>query len=194
MAEQSEQLVDEILVMDCQSGSSEALDMLVSRWQKRLWRYACRLTGSSEAAWEVTQESWLGIIRGIRRLNDPARFRAWAYRIVTNKSRDWIRKRSKPVSVDGPVEGLRQDGSSANETSADLETIRGRLSARNRTVLTLHYLEEIGLGEIARILRVPKGTVKSRLYTARAEFKKLWQATEEMARTETSVSEKGEVR
>ena len=71
----SEQIVDEILVMDCQSGRSQALDMLVGRWQKRLWRYACRLTGDSEAAWEVTQESWLGIVRGIRRLNDPARVR-----------------------------------------------------------------------------------------------------------------------
>jgi RNA polymerase sigma-70 factor (ECF subfamily) len=194
MAEQSEQLVDEILVMDCQSGSAEALDMLVSRWQKRLWRYACRLTGSSEAAWEVTQESWLGIIRGIRRLNDPARFRAWAYRIVTNKSRDWIRKKAKPVSVDDLVEGPRRDGPSANETSADLETILGRLSERNRTVLTLHYLEEIGLGEIAKILRVPRGTVKSRLHTARAEFKRLWQATDDTAQTEMSASEKGEAR
>ena len=193
MVEQSEQLVDEILVMDCQSGRGQALDMLVSRWQKRLWRYARRLTGSSEAAWEVTQESWLGIVRGIRRLNDPARFRGWAYRIVTNKSRDWIRKKSKS-SVDERIERPLHDGLLTNETSADLETILGRLTERNRTVLTLHYLEEIGLAEIARILRVPKGTVKSRLHTARAEFKRLWQGKDETTRTGTSASEKGEAR
>lgn len=67
-----EQLVDEILVMDCQSGSVKALEILVSRWQKRLWRYAYNLTGDSEMAWDITQESWLGIIKGLRRLHDPA--------------------------------------------------------------------------------------------------------------------------
>ena len=64
-----EQIVDEILVMDCQSGSVKAMEMLVSRWQKRLWQYAFRLIGDSEAAWDITQESWLAIIRGISRLS-----------------------------------------------------------------------------------------------------------------------------
>lgn len=83
-----EQIADEILVMDCQSGRVGALEILVARWQKRLWRYAYGLTGDTEAAWDVTQDSWLAIIRGISRLNDPARFRSWAYRIVTNKASD----------------------------------------------------------------------------------------------------------
>ncbi len=50
MTDHNEQLVDELLVMECQDGSVKALDTLVRRWQKRLWRYALRLTGSSEAA------------------------------------------------------------------------------------------------------------------------------------------------
>ncbi len=62
-----EQIVDEILVMDCQSGRVKALEILVCRWQKRLWRYAFHLAGDSEAAWDITQESWLGMIRGISR-------------------------------------------------------------------------------------------------------------------------------
>ena len=87
-----EQLVDEILVMDCQSGRVKALEMLVSRWQKRLWRHAHYLTGNSDAAWDITQESWLGIIKGLRKLHDPANFKAWAYRVTTNKSINWTRK------------------------------------------------------------------------------------------------------
>ncbi|MFH1884972.1 MAG: sigma factor [Planctomycetota bacterium] len=67
-----EQLVDEILVMDCQSGSVKALEILVSRWQKRLWHYAYNLTGDSEAAWDITQDSWLGIIKGLRKLAQGA--------------------------------------------------------------------------------------------------------------------------
>jgi RNA polymerase sigma-70 factor (ECF subfamily) len=68
-----EQLVDEILVMDCQSGSVKALDILVWRWQKRLWCYAYNLTGNSEAAWDITQESWLGIIKGLRKLHETVK-------------------------------------------------------------------------------------------------------------------------
>ena len=178
MAGPSEQIVDEILVLDCQSGRGQALDVLVGRWQQRLWRYAHRLTGNPEAAWEVTQESWLGIVRGIRRLNDPARFRPWAYRIVTHKANDWIKKKSRRAAsvADGLANAPSRDDHQANETSADLETILGRLPERSRTVLTLYYLEELDVAEIAGILNVPAGTVKSRLHTARAGFKRLWQA------------------
>jgi RNA polymerase sigma-70 factor (ECF subfamily) len=172
-----EQLVDEILVMDCQTGSVKALEMLVSRWQKRLWRYACRLTGEPEAAWDVTQESWLGIVRGIYRLNDPARFRPWAYRIVTNKAHDWIRKdvRAPQVQADRITERQSRSKLQSSETLSDLQNIMRRLSTKSRDVLTLYYLEEFRLAEVASILRIPKGTVKSRLHNARNELKKLWQ-------------------
>ena len=71
-----EQIIDQILVMDAQDGDARAMEKLVARWQKRLWHYAYRLTGTTEGAWDVTQESWLGIIIGLRRLHDPANFRA----------------------------------------------------------------------------------------------------------------------
>ena len=59
--------------------------------------------------------------------------------------------------------------------SNDLHNVICWLPAQCRTVLSLYYLEGFGLVEVARILRIPKGTVKSRLYTVSAEFKKLWQ-------------------
>lgn len=177
MVDHSEQLVDELLVMDAQSGRLKALEMLVSRWQKRFWRYAYRLTGNSEAAWDITQESWLGIVRGISRLNDPAKFRPWAYRIVTNKTNDWIRNRAKgPLR---PVESITnrrcQSQPHSGETSADLQSVMRQLPSQSRTVLTLYYLDEFGLAEVAAILRIPPGTAKSRLHAARREFKRLWQ-------------------
>jgi len=89
MQNPAERIADEILVMDAQSGHREAFDMLVSRWQKRLWWHAFNLTGRTEAAWDITQESWLDIVRGLTRLNDPAKFGSWAYRIVSQKAYDW---------------------------------------------------------------------------------------------------------
>ena len=177
MAKPDEQLVDEILVMDAQSGRSQAMELLVARWQKRLWRYACSLTGDSETAWDVTQEAWLGIIRGIGRLNDPARFRPWAFRIVTNKANDWIRRNgcsARPQAAPIAEAHLRTPQQN-NETTSDLHSLLRRLPDRSRVVLTLYYLEEFDVPEVAKILRIPRGTVKSRLYKARQEFKKLWQ-------------------
>jgi RNA polymerase sigma-70 factor (ECF subfamily) len=177
MADETEQIIDEILVMDAQTGRVEALEALVSRWQKRLWRYACHLTGRTDAAWDVTQEGWLGIVRGIRRLHDPAHFKAWAYRIVTNKANDWIGRerrraqaRSKaPEPVATACQTLHTD------VSNDVRDLLNRLSDRSRTVLTLHYIEGFRVAEVAGILRIAPGTVKSRLHSARMELKRLWQ-------------------
>ncbi len=176
MAEQNEQLIDELLVMECQDGNAKALETLVSRWQKRLWRYACRLTGDPEAAWEVTQESWLGVIRGLPRLNDPARFRPWIYQIVTRKARDWIarnaklRRRRAEAVAEEPIPGPRQN----QETADELQNVLARLPEPGRTVLTLYYLEGLPVAEIAHVLGIPAGTVKSRLHAARNELKTLW--------------------
>jgi len=192
MADYSEQLVDELLVMDAQSGRVMALEMLVSRWQKRLWRYARRVTGDSEAAWDVTQEAWLAIVRSIRRLRDPARFRSWAFRIVTNKANDWIRKKAHATRTPAdPTAAARQQESG---TTDDLHGILRRLPKRSRAVLTLYYLEEFALADVARILRIPEGTVKSRLHTARAEFKNLWKQKDETQQTDMPAFQKGDTK
>jgi RNA polymerase sigma-70 factor (ECF subfamily) len=176
MAEETEQLIDEILVMDAQTGSVKAMEALVRRWQKRLWRYAYDLTGRTDAAWDVTQDGWLGIVRGIRRLQDPAHFKAWAYRIVTNKANDWRRREMRKNRAQ--PQATRREATIGEtprvEVSNDLRALLRRLSDRSRAVLTLHYIECFGVAEIAGILRIAKGTVKSRLHTARKELKQLW--------------------
>jgi RNA polymerase sigma-70 factor (ECF subfamily) len=177
MMDQNEQLVDELLVMECQDGSVQAMDLLVRRWQKRLWRYAYRLTGDPEAAWEVTQESWLGIIRGLGRLDDPARFRPWVYRIVTRRAHDWIGRniQARQRCAESAVREIQAAPAQSQEDADDLQDMVGRLPDQSRTVLTLHYLEGLPLTEMARVLDIPEGTVKSRLHSARNELKTLWQ-------------------
>lgn len=167
-----EQLIDEILVMDAQDGKARAMEILVSRWQKRLWQYAYRLTGNAEGAWDVTQESWLGIIRSISRLNDPARFRPWAYRIVTNRAIDWIRK-SKDVKQIS-IEEI-QDHQQKEKKDTGLKELLQKLDVRKRAVISLYYFEQLSVPEVSAALKIPKGTVKSRLAKARKELKELYQ-------------------
>ncbi|MHC4489128.1 MAG: RNA polymerase sigma factor [Planctomycetota bacterium] len=166
-----EQLVDEILVMDCQSGSVKAMEILVSRWQKRLWCYAYNLTGNSEAAWDITQDSWLGIIKGLRKLHDPANFRAWAYRITTNKSIDWKRKNKAVRHI--RIEEIQEHQRNEKKDTGVKELLE-KLDIRKKAVLSLYYFEQLSIPEISVALNIPKGTVKSRLFKAREELKELW--------------------
>ena len=146
--------------------------MLVSRWQRRLWKYAYNMTGDTEAAWDITQESWLGIIKGMRKLHDPASFRAWVYRITTNKSIDWIRKNKtiKKVGLD-EIQGRQHK----EEKDAGLKELLEKLDIKKRAVLNLRYFEQLSIPEIGIALKIPKGTVKSRLHNARKELKELYQ-------------------
>ena len=177
-----EQIADEILVIDAQSGRCEAFEMLVSRWQKRLWAHAQAMTGRPEAAWDITQESWLNIVRGLGRLKDPDKFGAWAYRIVSNKANDWLRRNRRGISSeDHPGSDLEElpepaADSRQRENAGDVHSILGWLPRHSQVVLKLCYLEGFNLGEIAEILGIPEGTVKSRLHTARVEFKKKWES------------------
>jgi RNA polymerase sigma-70 factor (ECF subfamily) len=167
-----EQIIDEILVMDCQNGRVKAMEILVARWQKRLWQYAYYLTGNADAAWDITQEGWLGIIKGIGKLHDPARFRPWAYKIITNKANDWIKKKKDKRHI-----SIEETNASLNEEKKDIgvkELVR-MLDFRKKVVLSLYYFEQLSVSEISVALKIPKGTVKSRLAGAREDLKKLYQ-------------------
>ena len=162
---------DQLLVLEAQDGDVRALEALVRRWQKRLWRHALRLTDDPDAAWDVTQQTWLGIIKGLRRLNDPARFRAWAYRITTNQAMDWLKKNRRSIRsiADYPEPAARKTA------DLGLTELLPKLDLRKRLVLSLFYLEKLTISEISAALGIPIGTVKSRLHKARQELKELWQ-------------------
>ena len=142
------------------------------RWQKRLWQHAYRLIGDTEAAWDVTQQTWLGIIRGLRKLRDPADFRAWAYRITTNKAIDWIKK--SPAAKQVSIEDV-QEPQQKQKQDAGLKELLEKLEIRKRAVLSLYYFEQLSVPEVSAALGIPTGTVKSRLANAIKELKELWQ-------------------
>ncbi len=171
MVNEQSHIEDQLLVMDAQEGDRKAMGKLVERWQKQLWGHAYRLTGEVEAAWEVTQQSWLAIIRGLRWLDDPAKFRGWIYRIVTNKSADWVRKQQKrrqSVSLDTVTEPAQ----SPAPESCTAELLN-RLDVAKRTVLSLYYFEQLSVAEVGVALGIPAGTVKSRLSAARNALREI---------------------
>ncbi len=168
-------VLDELLVLQTQGGDVASLDTLARRWHPKLLRHATRLTGEAEAGADVAQEAWVAIVRGLRRLQDPARFRAWAYRIVTRKSSDWIRSR---------VRRRRRDDRAAAEAapaavppsnpSAEVGWLRqaiAELAADRQVLLAMFYVEGMTVPEISEALSIPRGTVKSRLFHTRNALK-----------------------
>jgi RNA polymerase sigma factor (sigma-70 family) len=170
---------DELLVLRSQDGDSNALDELVDRWQARFFRHACRLTASPDSARDAVQEAWIAIVRGLRKLDDPARFGPWAYRILSNKCVDWVRKQSRNRKLDQnlveqqrPEDAMVEQEPELNEARQTVvDALRG-LSPAQQGLLALFYQDGFGVTEIAEILEVPVGTVKSRLFHSRNALKK----------------------
>ena len=177
-----EQTFDELLVLRCQEADSEAFGELLQRWQKRLWQHAWRLVGREDAAWDILQDSLVAISRGISRLEAPAAFGAWAYRIVTYKSRDWIRKETRRRHAYGSYEtelAHNQEDPLPGEKIMSLKEAVLRLPGKDRALLALKYEDDFDIEEIASILDVPTGTVKSRLYHARQRLKRMMEETDD---------------
>ncbi len=168
---------DELLVIRCQDGDREALAELVERWQPKLLRQAMRLTGTADAAADVAQETWLAIVRGIRRLDDPAAFRDWAYRIVTHKCADWVRRRQRQRAAGGPlVAEPAAVPPPTEDPSGDIAALRHALKllpTQQKAILAMFYLDCLPIRLIAEMLSLPEGTVKSRLYHARCHLKEV---------------------
>ena len=180
MREARERAIDELLVMRCQAGSRGSFDPLIRRWQRRLWQYARRLTGSDDAAWDVTQETWVAILRQIRRLNDPAWFAAWAYRIVRNKSADHCRSVGRQRGLaDALAERQRANHERPQGRRGDAVTdALRRLPPDRQELVALRYGQDLNIIEIAVILGVPAGTVKSRLHHTREQLRRILEGNE----------------
>lgn len=181
----TDRLADELLVMRCQDGDAEAFDALFRRWQPRLSGYARRLAADDTAAADAVQETWLAVVRGLRKLDDPATFRHWVYRIVTNKCADQVRRavrqRELLRQAEDEARAAGEAGAGDDDTDVSAAAVRAglrRLRPERRAILALHYAEGQSVADIAAILGVPAGTVKSRLHHARGELKRRLEGTE----------------
>jgi RNA polymerase sigma-70 factor (ECF subfamily) len=160
---------DELLAIRCQLGEPAAFDDLIARWHGPLWAFVRRLTGDDDAAREIVQDVWIRVLRGIPRLRDASKLRAWLFGIARRTLMDRLRDQyARPPAVDVDVEQIAVEAPlEAVDDLAALEHAVERLPIVEREAITLFYLQELSLNEIAETLAVPVGTVKSRLFRAR---------------------------
>jgi len=165
-----EQALDDYLVLLAQGGSREAFDRLVARWTPKLLAFAARALGATEVAKDVVQDTWESAVRGLSRLDDPARFRPWIYAIAARKCADALRGKYRTARIAESAEAMSPEAANAegeNNDRLDVAAAMKRLPPEQRVAVSLFFGEELSVAEIAAITGAPEGTVKSRLFAAR---------------------------
>lgn len=166
-----------------QAGDREALDALLRRHHDRLHAIARRLTGNEADALDATQEALIAIARGIRRFDGRAAFTTWAYRVTTNACLDELRRRRRrpvpglPDDVDQPAPSatpapLRTEaaGIAAVPDRLAVDAALEQLPDDFRAAVVLRDLCDLDYAEIAAVLDIPPGTVRSRIARGRAQL------------------------
>lgn len=155
------------LVPRAQKGDVEAFNVLVSRWEKRIYNYLLRLAPDADEAFDLSQETFLKAYQNLNRLDAPERFGPWLYRIAHNEAISFLR-RKRPES-DPPEQSTGHTGSfgmATVEVSLAVEKALGVLTAEQRESVVLKVCEGFKFEEIASILDTPVSTIKSRVYSA----------------------------
>ncbi len=168
---EKERIYAELLAVRCQRKEPGALEELVRSWEDRLFYYIRRLVPGEEDAWDALQDTWLKVVRGIGKLRQPERLSPWLYTIARTSAMDRMRAvySARPEeTVDGEVlDGFAEDPPEEFEDAERVHRGLDSISLAHREVLTLFFLEDFSVEEIAGILGIPAGTVKSRLHHAK---------------------------
>jgi RNA polymerase sigma-70 factor (ECF subfamily) len=161
---------DADLIREARRGNVEGYNLLVSRWEKRVFNYLLRLVRNREDALDLSQDVFLKAYQNLRKLEDPGRFAPWLFRIAHNEAYSLLRKHS-PASEGSAAEVAGSEIPARSpafppELTIAVSTALDRLAADQREAVILKIYQGFKFEEIAEILAAPVSTVKSRLYTA----------------------------
>jgi len=186
-------LPDEKLVELYRGGQTDAFAVLVRRYEKGLFHFLLRFVNKPAAADDVFQETFLQVHISIDSFDTSRSFRPWLFTIAANKARDWLRRSKQQASsaLSTPIDAAAADGrefadlleadipmpadvAENRETQQLVQKVVADMPDHLREILLLAYFERFAYKQIAEMLGLPLGTVKSRLHAAVAAFAELW--------------------
>ena len=195
-AKSRQDMTDEELLQEHLAGSPIAFGELVERYRQEMFGFLMRFMGNAAAAEDVFQEAFLQLHLSAGTFDLSRRLKPWLFTIAANKARDMMRSRTRrhTAPLDAPIATSHAEGGtyadlipsnipspvedvSNQETRQAVQDIVSRMPENLRMVLLLGYFQELPYKEIADILDVPLGTVKSRLHAAVRHFAKQWKST-----------------
>ncbi len=174
------ELTDEALVERWRGGDMLAGELLLQRYQVRVFAYLYRLAGDRAQAEDLLQETMTRLIQQLPRFDTGRRFSTWLYTIGTNLWRDHrrSRRRSERREAGGQVEPVARatepsplDGMERREVEAEVRQALADLDEDHRVVLTLRHYQGLSYAQIAEVLGCPVGTVKSRMHAGVAALR-----------------------
>jgi RNA polymerase sigma-70 factor (ECF subfamily) len=182
---------DEELLAEHLAGKPGAFDALLRRYANELYGFLRRFVGNATAAEDLVQDTFLQLHLAAASFDTSRALKPWLYTIAANKARDYLRShgRRRELSLDGarpdedgPVPARNLEAAEAPlveqyDTEQRKEVVRAviaRMPEHQRLILALGYYQQLPYAEIAEILDIPVGTVKSRLHSAVTRFAKLW--------------------
>ena len=177
---------DHHLITECREGNTAAFGVLVSRYQDRLFNTVVRLVDNAEDARDVVQEAFLHAYQSLHSFKGDSLFFTWLYRIAVNTAISMKRKQRQVLRIQpGGDEKNRLDPLDPSDSSRPGHALEmaeeerkvhealGKLSVEHRSVLVMKDMEGMKYEEMAEILNVPVGTIRSRLHRARLEIRDL---------------------
>lgn len=181
---------DTALLSFAQDGSTEAVEALIRRYWDVAHRAAYLIVQDRAAAEDIAQEAVLAVVQRIDRFDRRRPFAPWLHRIVVNRSIDWVRARKRraevaPEAGDAALVAAARAGASTADRVAsdrlpeDIVAALGRLDPEDRAVVVLRHLLDYNSREIARMLGVPPGTVRTRLRRSLESLRPLLAGREE---------------
>lgn len=175
------------LVKQIKKGEHEAFEKLVDMYKNKVYTICLRMVRIPQEAEDLAQETFIRAYNNIERYEVNRKFSTWLFRIATNLSIDYLRKKKPGASLDAEIpgtEGLtmysqlesKDDGPQAQTVKNELsEWVRAQiqqLPEKYRTAITLKYIEDLSLKEISDILDIPTATVKTRIHRGREALRK----------------------
>lgn len=177
---------DALLVAACKRGDQEAFALLVQRYQRRVFNLVFGILQQYEEASEITQEAFLAAWQGLPAFRGEARFSTWLHRIAYNCALKQLEQRRRDRALQAAIEAEQiVDGADEEPADALMETHArqalvheqlSQLPAKYRIVLILRHLQEMTYEEMAEILTMPIGTIKTHLFRARNLLKERLEA------------------
>jgi RNA polymerase sigma-70 factor, ECF subfamily len=164
----------ELLVLRCRKRQQDAQEELVRAWNGPLHYYIRRLVDDEQESLQVLQQTWVHVLHGLGRLREPRRLPAWLYSIARKTAMTRLRRKYSENAFredNGGVPPVQESSESGFDDAEQVHYGLGRISLVHREVLTLYFLQDLSLEEIAGVVGIPVGTVKSRLHHAKGALR-----------------------
>ena len=170
----------EKIIARARRGDADAFEQLVVAYRDQVFRLALRMCGSEADADEVAQEAFLSAWKALPNFRGESQFSTWLYQLTTHAAIDLMRREKRQIAAADITEVNAADPAPSPQQQAEQseqrEIVRDailQLAPEQREVVVLRFMEELSYEEIGAVLKLPSGTVKSRLNRAKAQLKEI---------------------